>query len=266
MTTAMPPGACDSHMHVYDSRYPVAPTTVLRPPDASIDDYRELQGELGLERVVVVQPTTYGLDNRCQLAAMRSLGDSARGVMVVDADTTPEELLRLTELGVRGARFHMLAGGAVGWDALAATAAAIDRVGWHLQLQMNGRDLAERLDELLRLPVPVVVDHIGRFMPPGGVDHPGFEALQRLLDDGGAWVKLSAPYESSPVTDDVLPLVDELVARFPDRLLWATNWPHPGRSDPPAAADLVGWLDRWLPDWEVRRRVLVDNPACLYEF
>ena len=266
MTPAMPAGACDTHVHVYDSVYPVAPTTVLRPSDASVSNYRAVQDELGLERVVVVQPTTYGFDNRCQLAAMRSLGEVARGVMVVDADTPPEELLRLAALGVRGARFHMLPGGAVGWDALAATADAIDRVGWHVQLQMNGRDLADRVEELLRLPVPLVVDHIGRFMPPGGIDHPGFEALLRLVDDGGSWVKLSAPYESSTVVSDVLPLVDELVARFPDRLLWATNWPHPGQTHPPDAAVLLGWLDRWLPDWELRRRVLVDNPARLYEF
>ncbi|MEO1065031.1 MAG: amidohydrolase family protein [Actinomycetota bacterium] len=253
-------------MHVYDGRYPVAPTTVLRPPDASVDDYRELQTRLGLDRVVVVQPTTYGLDNRCQLAALRSFGDSARGVMVVDDETSPEELHRLTELGVRGARFHMLAGGAVGWDALEPTAAAIARYGWHVQLQLNGLELADRVEQLLRLPVPLVVDHIGRFMPPGGIEHTGFVALLRLVGEGRAWVKLSAPYESSSVADDVLPLVDELVARHPDRLVWATNWPHPGPTDPPSSATLEAWLDRWLPDVEVRRRVLVDNPAQLYEF
>jgi D-galactarolactone isomerase len=266
MAASMPTGTCDTHVHVYDSRYPVAATTVLQPSDASVDDYRSVQADLGVDRVVVVQPTTYGFDNRCQLAAMRSFGDAARGVVVVDDRTPPEELLRLTGLGVRGARLHMLPGGAVGWEALDATAAAIGRVGWHVQLQMNGRKLPDRVEQLLRLQVPLVIDHVGRFMPPGGVDHPGFDGLLRLLGEGRTWVKLSAPYESSPVVDDVLPLVDELVARFPDRLVWATNWPHPSLDVPPTTADLVAWLDRWLPDREVRRRVLVDNPAELYDF
>lgn len=261
-----PPGTCDSHVHFYDSSYPTAPTTVLRPPDSIADDYRKVQAELGLSRVVVVQPTTYGLNNSCQLDAMVAFGDSARGVMVVDHATPAAELDRLTGLGVRGARFHMLGGGAVGWEALSVTASNIEAFGWHIQLQMNGRLLADRADLLAQLPVPLVIDHVGRFMPPSGTDHPGFGALLELLAAGSTWVKLSAPYESSPDLDAVLPLVHELVRRHPDRLLWATNWPHPGQDDPPSPSELAQLCHRWLPDPAVRRRVLVDNPAKLYEF
>jgi len=262
----LPAGACDTHLHIYDASYPAAPTAVLRPPDAGVDDYRAVQAELGLERLVIVQPTTYGMDNRCQLAAMAELDDTTRGVMVVDGRTDPTELARMTDLGVRGARFFMLDGGAVGWDALEPTAELIAPFGWHVQLQMNGRDLAGRLGRLLRLPVDLVVDHVGRFMPPGGVEHPGFEALLALLEAGRAWVKLSAPYESSADLDDVLPLVDELVARHPDRLLWATNWPHPGQVAPPSPEMLAALCHRWLPDPDLRRRVLVDNPTARYDF
>jgi D-galactarolactone isomerase len=261
--------ACDTHIHVYDHRHPVAPAATLRPPDATPDDYRHMLAALDVERMVVVQPTTYGLDNRCQLDAMAAFGDAARGVMVVDPNVPTDELARLTDLGVRGARFHMLPGGAVEWEVLEAGAATIAPFGWHIQLQLNGRELPERLDLLLRLPVDLVVDHVGRFMPTVEPDSPAFDALLTLVDHG-AMVKLSAPYESSttgpPDFDDVTRLVDALVSRAPDRLLWASNWPHPGQTNPPSAAELVALRDRWLPTDDLRRQVLVDNPAERYDF
>jgi D-galactarolactone isomerase len=260
--------ACDTHIHFYDHRYPPAPAATLRPPDATPDDYRTVMQALDVERMVVVQPTTYGLDNRCQLDAMAAFGAAARGVMVIDPTVQPDELARLTDLGVRGARFHMLPGGAVAWDDLEAVAANIAPFGWHIQLQLNGRELPQRLDRLLRLPVDLVVDHVGRFMPPVEPDSVAFAALLTLIDHG-AMVKLSAPYESSrtgpPGFDDVTPLVDALVSRSPERLLWASNWPHPGQKNPPTAAELVALRDRWLPDDDLRRQVLVDNPAELYD-
>ena len=261
--------ACDTHIHFYDHRYPVAPASTLRPSDATPADYRTAQPALGTERIVVVQPTTYGLDNSCQLDAMATFGDTARGVVVIDPNAQPEDLARLTELGVRGARFHMLPGGAVPWEMLEAVAANIAPFGWHIQLQLDGRELPGRLDRLLRLPVGVVVDHVGRFMPAVEPDAPAFGALLTMIDHG-AIVKLSAPYESSetgpPGFDDVTRLVDVLTARAPDRLVWASNWPHPGQASPPTAAELVALRDRWLPTDELRRRVLVDNPAALYDF
>ena len=261
--------ACDTHIHFYDHRYPAAPESVLRPPDATPDDYRREQMALDTERIVVVQPTTYGLDNRCQLDAMATFGDAARGVMVVDPYVQPEDLARLTDLGVRGARFHMLPGGAIPWESLEAVAANIAPFGWHIQLQLNGRELPHRLERLLRLPVGLVVDHVGRFMSPVESDTPEFAALLALMDQGAS-VKLSAPYESSdsgaPGFDDVTRLVDALVSRAPDRLVWASNWPHPGQIIPPSAAELVALRDRWLTTDELRRQVLVDNPAALYDF
>ncbi|MEM7274277.1 MAG: amidohydrolase family protein [Actinomycetota bacterium] len=261
--------ACDTHIHVYDGQYPAAPGAVLRPPDAGLDDYAELQAVTGTERVVMVQPTTYGLDNTLHLDAMARIGDAARGVMVVDADTDRAELERLTERGVRGARFHLLPGGAVDLDQLTVVAARIAPLGWHVQLQLDGHRLAGLLDRLLRLPCPLVIDHVGRFMPPVAPDTAPFSALLSLVD-AGAHVKLSAPYESAPDPDHrydlVTACVDELVRRAPDRLLWASNWPHPGQADPPSPVRLVELRDRWLPTAELRRQVLVDNPATCYDF
>ncbi len=268
--SAFPPGTCDTHMHVYDARYPVAPTAHLRPPDALVSDYRRLQSALGLDRVVVVQPTTYGLDNSCQLDAVGELGDAARAIVVVDASTPEDELRRLDELGARGARFHMLPGGAVPWDDLPTVASRIAELGWHVQLQLDGRELPDRLATLLALPTPVVVDHVGRFMPPVAPDHEAFAALLTLLDTGRTWVKLSAPYESTregaPTYPTVTTLVRALLAAHPERMLWASNWPHPGQPDPLTPDDLRTLMLAWLPDAALRHRVLVANPAELYGF
>lgn len=267
---SLPAGSCDTHVHVYDRRYDTAPTATLFPPDASVAEYRGLQRAIGTDRVVLVQPSTYGLDNSCQIDAAADFGETARLVVVVDEHTASAELRRLTELGARGARFHMLPGGAVGWSALRPVAERIAALGWHIQLQMDGNLLGDRLELLLDLPTPIVVDHVGRFMPPPGADSPAVDALVRLLDTGRCWVKLSAPYES---TDDDGPdhprvgsIVRRLVDHAPERLLWATNWPHPGRAHPPTAADLLALLHAWLPSEELRRAVLVDNPAILYGF
>jgi D-galactarolactone isomerase len=257
-------------MHIYDSRYQAAPLSILRPPDATVGHYRQVQRALGLDRVVVVQPSTYGLDNSCVLHAVADLGGTARAVVVIDDRVTDGELERLTRLGVRGARFHMLPGGAVPWEMMPAVAERIAPFGWHIQLQMNGRDLADRFEALVSLPTPVVIDHVGRYMPPVEPDDGRFAVLLRLLDTGHCWVKLSAPYESAADDAHEYPavgrLVRNLVDHAPDRMLWATNWPHPGQVSPPSLADLSRLTFDWMPDAADRRRILVDNPAELYHF
>ncbi|NNF54512.1 MAG: amidohydrolase family protein [Acidimicrobiales bacterium] len=262
-------GACDTHVHFYNSSYPVAPTATLLPPNASVDDYLAVQAALGLDRVVIVQPTTYGTDNRCQLEAAARLGESARAIVVIDNSVSDQELKAMSEIGVIGARFHMLPGGAVDWDQLDLVASRIAPFGWHVQLQMNGHALGKRRDQLLRLPCPLVVDHVGRFMPPASPSSPAFQVLLDLVD-AGAHVKLSAPYESATDADHRYPEVSEcietLVKRAGDRLLWASNWPHPGQTDPPSHADLERLRNSWLPDERVRTQVLVTNPSVLYNF
>ena len=265
-----PPGACDTHMHFYQGRFPSAPSALFTPPDAWIEDYKAVQARLGLERVVVVQPTTYGLDNTAQLEAMAALGAAARGVMVVDTSVSEAELERLTALGVRGARFFMLPGGAVPWDILEEVAARIHPFGWHVQLQMNGRELPDYLALLRRLPCGLVVDHVGRFMPPVGLEDSSFKVLLGLLESGRCWVKLSAPYESSktgaPAFADIRPLARALVTAAPERMLWASNWPHPNQNPALDNALALDLLLEWVEDEALRARILVENPAWLYGF
>ena len=265
-----PPGACDTHMHFYNARYPTAPTALFTPPDAGVEDYRRFQETVGVERVVVVQPTTYGKDNVCQLDAMSAFGDTARCVVVVDTGVTDAELDRLTGLGARGVRFHMLPGGALPWDIIEEVAARVYSFGWHVQLQMNGRDLPEHADVLRRLPGSLVVDHVGRFTDPVPPDHPAFKVLLDLIDAGRCWVKLSAPYESSkdgpPLYQDVAAEARALVAAAPERMLWASNWPHPNQTAPPDDAATLDLLLDWVDDEATCNRILVDNPAELYDF
>ena len=142
------------------------------------------QQRLGITRTVVVQPSTYGADNRCTLAAIAALGDSARGIAVVDTSVTDAELDRLTKAGIRGIRFHMLPGGALPWDILETMAARVGNFGWHVQLQLDGRTLPDREPLLKKLPGTLVVDHVGKFLEPVPADHPGMKVLLRLLDNG----------------------------------------------------------------------------------
>jgi D-galactarolactone isomerase len=268
---AAPPLTCDTHLHVYDPRYPMAPTARSSPPVASVDDYRAVQRRLGLTRAVIVQPSAYGTDNRCTLEGMAALGaDVARGIAVVDTSVTDAELERLRDAGMRGIRFLMLPGGALPWSMLDELAARVQHVGWHVQLQMDGRLLPEREQQILRWPGRIVIDHNGKFLEPVDTGHPGFRCLLRLLETGRVWVKLSAPYETSksgpPRYEDVGRIAKALVAAAPERMLWASNWPHPGFTGQPDDAALLDLLLDWAPDDATRRRILVDNPAEVYGF
>ncbi len=202
-------------MHIYDSRYPSAPTATFTPPDASVADYLKVRARLGITRTVVVQPSTYGTDNRCTLAAIAALGDSARGIAVVDQTVTDAELDRLTKAGIRGIRFHMLPGGALPWDILETMAARVGNFGWHVQLQLDGRTLPDREPLLKRLTGTLVVDHVGKFLQPIPVDHPGFLVLLRLLENGRTWVKLSAPMNGRRPGRRTTPTSDNWPTRSP---------------------------------------------------
>ena len=149
-----PPNACDCHMHIYNSRFPVAPTAKLRPGDASVDDYRLLQKRLGTTRNVVVTPSTYGTDNSCTLDAMAKLGASARGVAVVDTSVTDAELERLNDLGIRGIRFNLVQSGATTIDMVEPLSKRVNDLGWHVQIHMLGDAIVENADLFQRLPTP----------------------------------------------------------------------------------------------------------------
>jgi len=270
ITSSPWPGACDSHMHVYEDAYPLAPTATFKPPHAPASAYRSVQHELNLARTVVIQPTGYGFDNRCTLAAVAALGPEARAIVVVAPESAPAELESLHDVGARGVRYMMLPGGVLPWSGLEHTAAAIAPLGWHIDLQLDGRELPLHEEMLRRLPCRLVIDHVARFMGPVQADGEPVHALCRLLDSGRCWIKISAPYESSrsgpPGYEDVAWIARLAARRYPERCLWASNWPHPNQSPAPSNAAMLDWGLGFCADSAARKQALVDNPAELYGF
>jgi D-galactarolactone isomerase len=272
---SLPPGACDCHMHVYEAGYAVAPTATFAPPLAPAAAYRKVQRAIGLQRVVVVQPTAYGFDNACTLAATAFFnasteGLAARAVGMVPLTTSDSTFDELHAAGMRAVRFMMLPGGPLPWSDLAPMAARLADRGWHINLQLDGNTIEQHAPALQQLPCRLAIDHIGKFLGPVTPKSPAFRALQRVLDRGTAWIKLSAPYESSllgpPDYADISPIAQALARDYPERCVWASNWPHPNVKPAPTEAALLDWTLRLLPSSHGRQRLLVDNPAELYGF
>jgi D-galactarolactone isomerase len=265
-----PAGATDTHIHFYDGGAG-APGTP-NPGVFSVTMYRDLQRRLGLERVVVVQPNAYRHDNTLALASIKALGQAAKGVAVVKQGTPAAELERLTRAGICGVRFMTLPGGTLGFDVMDAIAAQVHPFGWHANVQLDGRELPKHEAQIRRLPGKFVIDHTGKFLEPVAPEHESFKCLLRLVDTGRCWVKLAAPYETSktggPKYEDVSRLARALVKHAPERMLWASNWPHPSapKENMPADQDMLDLLLDWAPDQRARRRILVDNPAEVYGF
>jgi D-galactarolactone isomerase len=271
MKLKAPAGTTDTHMHFYDGSSSAAPGAP-NPGKFTVPMYQELQRRLGMSRVVVVQPNAYRDDNTVTLNSIKALGNNARGVAVVKPGTPEAELERLTRAGIRAVRIMTLHGGMLGFDVMDRLAAQVHPFGWHANIQLDGRDLPEHEAQIKRLPGKFVVDHIGKFLEPVSTHSPEFRSLLNLLDTGRCWVKLSAPYETSktggPKYEDVGRLAKALVRKAPERMLWASNWPHPSvpKEQRPADDELLDLLLDWAPDETTRRRILVDNPAELYGF
>jgi D-galactarolactone isomerase len=258
-------------MHFYDQRVPGAPGTFL-PGNFRVEDYRAVQKRLGLERVIVVQPNAYADDNSVTLDAIRKIGQGAKGVAVVKPGVPEAELERLTKAGVCAVRIMTLHGGMLGFDVMDAVVARVHPFGWHANLQLDGRELPKVEAQIRRLPGRFVIDHTGKFLEPVAPDSAEFRSLLNLVDTGRCWVKLSAPYETSksgaPKYEDVGRLAKALVKHAPERMLWASNWPHPSarKPAPPKDEDLLDLLADWAPDEATQKKILADNPAQLYNF
>ncbi len=264
--------SCDCHFHIFGpyGRFPLDAGRHYEPAEALIPHYLRVADALGIGRMVIVQPSVYGTDNECSLDAAARFGlDRARVVAVVDDQVDAAALRALHERGVRGVRFNAVSGNGTPLDALEGLAARIAPLGWHLQLYAEGHQLPDLAPRLAKLPVEVVVDHMGGVRTADGVHGDGFQALLRLLDSGRAWVKLCGYRISSagPPFADVVPFARALLDAAPDRCVWGTDWPHPSLADwMPEDGALLDLLGEWAPGEAERRRVLVDNPARLYGF
>ncbi|MBM7405136.1 MULTISPECIES: amidohydrolase family protein [Sphingomonas] len=269
-----PPGAVDAHCHVFGPGdvFPYAPERKYTPCDASKEQLFALRDHLGFARNVIVQATCHGADNRALVDALEASEGRARGVATVRDTVTDEELAALDAAGVRGVRFNFVRR-LVDPKPDAYYRAIIDRIaplGWHVVIYFEAADLEERWDFFTSLPTTVVVDHMGRPDVTKPVDGPEFGRFVRLMaEHENVWSKVSCPERLSksgpPSYDDVVPFARTLVERFPDRVLWGTDWPHPNMtSHMPDDGALVDIIPRIAPSEDLQRRLLVDNPMRLY--
>ena len=283
--SAMPPDFCDCHVHIVGpaARYPMSPARGYTPPEASVADLLALRRRLGISRNVLIQPSFYGTDNRCLMDALGELGDSARGVAVVAPGIGDSELADLDRRGVRGVRINLESGENrdphAASAALDALAGRISHLGWHIQVFAALPVIAAVADKIAALPVDVVIDHFGMVQARDGMRQPGFAALLDLVKARRAYVKLSAPYRISQQADyaDVAPIALALIEAGPDRVLWASDWPHtdrtPGREPfdihPFRAIDdraVLGLLTEWCGSKRLETTIMVDTPTRLYRF
>lgn len=265
----LPAGTCDTHVHVFGphERYPLDARRGYTPHACPLAQYRAVMQALGIARAVLVQPSVYGTDNAALLDALEEGGPALRGVVVVPSDIDEASLQALHRRGVRGVRLNLVNPQVLGVDEAATLGRRIAPLGWHLQVQIDlaRRGIADLVDLAGRVPVPLVIDHMG-LVDPLAVP----PELPGLLRTGRCWVKLSAPYRMSRMPaphPDLVALVRTLLAADPAQVLWGSDWPHTEQTVAmPDAAALAEMLCDWLPDESTRRQVCVDNPARLYGY
>ena len=269
----LPAGAVDAHCHVFGpaAAFPFAPERKYTPCDAGKDKLFELRDFLGFERNVIVQATCHGRDNAALIDALRAAGGRARGVVSIGPDIPEAELKRMDAAGVRGVRFNFVRRlvDATPREVFLDIARRIAPLGWHVVVYFEAADLEDLAPFLNSLPTPVVVDHMGRPDVGKGVDHPDFRRFVRLMEENEAiWSKVTCPERLSlqgPPYDDVVPFAARIVERFPDRVLWGTDWPHPNmKTHMPDDGALVDHIPRIAPTIASQRKLLVDNPMRLY--
>jgi predicted TIM-barrel fold metal-dependent hydrolase len=291
MTTPLPPGTCDCHVHLFGpaSRFPFDPARVYTPGDADEAALDSMHRRLGLARVVLVQPSVYGTDNSRLLAGLAALGPRARAVAVIADDADDATLARLHAAGVRGVRINVSTGGsgdpANAWRRIDAQARRVAGLGWHVQVLMRAHDIAALADPLAGLPCPLVLDHFGQPDLAEGPEHAAFRAILDLVRDGRAMVKLSAMERlSGPgALGRLAPFAAALADANPAGIFWGSDWPHTGggRGLGPATArpvtdvepfqlmddaDALAAVFAMMPSDRVRKALFVSNPARLYAF
>lgn len=269
-----PPGACDTHCHVFGPGgvFPYAETRKYTPPDAPKVKLRKLHDGLGIERAVIVQASCHGTDNRAMLDAIATSEGRYRGVCNADETFTEEEFVELHAGGIRGVRFNFVKhlGGAPDLDKMRQIIDKVAHLPWHVELHFDAKDLLEYESVLDDIPLPVVMDHMGRTPVADGADQAPFQALlNKLKDSESLWVKVSGSERISaegPPFSDAVPFARACIEIAPDRVIWGTDWPHPNVKFMPNDGDLVDLIPQMAPDPEIQQKLLVDNPARLFGY
>jgi predicted TIM-barrel fold metal-dependent hydrolase len=269
-----PPGACDAHCHIFGpgAVYPYSPTRSYTPPDAPLAHFKQLQATLGLERAVLVNASCHGNDNTVILDAIAQSGGKYRGVANVGGDVSDAELAQLNSGGVRGIRFNFVKhlGGTPDMAVFDELVHRVAPLGWHVVLHFDAADLLDFGNMLRELPVPFVIDHMGRVPTKDGLDQRPFRILLDTAQMENCWIKICGAERISsagPPFTDAVPFAQAVLEVTPDRALWGTDWPHPNiKKHMPNDGDLVDLIPLMMPDPSLQQKVLVDNPHRLYDF
>ena len=269
----LPPGAVDAHCHVFGpgAEFPYAPERKYTPCDASKAQLFALRDHLGFSRNVIVQATCHGADNSAMVDALLASGGKARGVATVRRDVTDAELMRLHRAGVRGVRFNFVKRlvDFTPRDELLAIAERVVEHDWHIVVYFEAADLEDLRDFFAALPATIVVDHMACPNVKDGVDSKHFQNWLKALDANKNWItKVTCPERftvAGPPYDDVVPFAKAIVDRFPDRVIWGTDWPHPNMpKEAPDDGVIVDMIPKIATTPELQKKLLVDNPMRLY--
>lgn len=281
-------GICDCHTHIFPpaSQFPFADKRNYTPAIATLDALDALHAAMGVDRVVLAHPSPYGTDNTSMLYALESWGPArGRGVAVIDESFTLDTLKKFHASGVRGVRVNLETHGhsdpASAAQQLRTAAEQVAPLGWHVQVYTNLDVIAGMQDTIRTLPTTLVVDHFGKLDASKALNQAGFDALCNLVQSGKVYVKLSAPYRISELPDysNGETFARALIAANPDRMVWGTDWPHPmppkGVKRNPNVIEhfrieddfaALTRIARWAGDPVTVQKILVDNPARLYDF
>lgn len=268
-----PPGAVDAHCHVFgpQAQFPFSPKAKYLPQDAGPEALFALRAQLGFARNVIVQASCHGTDNAATLNGIAVSGGTCRGVAVVDPAISDAELDALHAGGIRGVRFNFLKRlvDDAPKDRFLDVARRIARLNWHVVVYFEADILEEMKPFLAAIPVPIVIDHMGRpdvRQGPDGADMTAFRALLDSRDD--IWTKVTCPDRLDPAGPpyaDFVKAVRPLVEAYPDRVLWGTDWPHPNmESVLPDDGALVDVIPEIAPTAALQHKLLVANPMRLY--
>ncbi len=268
-----PAGATDCHAHVFgpQSQFPYVPGAAYIAPDATPQNFADMLTAIGCQRAVLVQPSVYGSDNACMVAAMKSGVFNFRGIAVVEPIVSDRELQTLHDAGVRGIRINL----ASETEGLKLSdgerlAPRLKAMGWHLQFFLDLEKMPDAEAKLAALNINIVIDHFAKCQAANGVDAPAFQALLRLVKRDNVYAKLMGAYflsKDKPHYPEVTPLARAMAAAAPERMVFGTDWPHPGsRALMPDDGDIANMFGEWVPDEALREKILVDNPAKLYGF
>ena len=273
----LPKGSIDTHVHIFESHFPLFEGRGYNPPDSTLEDLIHLHQTLGIDRVVFTQPSVYGVDNSAILKGMNVLNEKiankARGVCAIKMDASENFLQELHGQGIRGVRLNLDNKGGMPLELkeISKLEDKIKSLGWHLEYLFPGKDIVELEPVLSNASVPISIGHFAYQPATAGINSDGFKTLLKLVKDGNTWIKISGANRVSetdlPPYDDVLPMARALVEANSDNVMWGTDWPHPNKYEVnPNDGDLVNWFGEWITDDTMRKQIMVTNSELFYDF